>query len=451
MQTNMALIPYEENNSNDGRINPFCRAVYESVNDSGVRCYYEDEKMTKSAYIPAGTQLEYTCPGLLFGVKSEPPVPDIIPLFQSVKAKEFENRCKPFDLARYVAENVQLKHCNGRMYIWNNGCYHLMTEFDTENLIMQYCTEVIYRIGSPGIVKQVANALSLIPKIQCRDDEVNADLIPFQNGFLDISRMVFLPPQPDIFITHSLTVDFQQGNFNCPRFMGFLDTATGGDISLKMRILEIIGYLLSSHNDAKKFFVFIGVGDSGKSLLANLIVSFFTKESIFSAKMNDFGQRFTMGYMNGSQLCVFADMPNTLISANAVGNIKAITGGDTLFGERKNSSPELLRKTTRLLFSTNHEIRTAEPDKQFMDRCCIVPFMVSVPTEQQNPMLLSEMTMERSAIANLAIDAYVRMRMRCMGKGVKFTGEEIANKLYDQYCRSFYTESEFSSGELFSK
>ena len=125
--------------------------------------------------------------------------------------------------------------------------------------------------------------------------------------------------------------------------------------------------------------------------MIQLIQSLLNKECIFCADMNALGDRFTTGYMNGSHLCVFADMPGARISDQAVGIIKALTGGDTVIGERKYQAPEIIANETKLLFSTNHMIQTASVDQAFMNRCCIVPFMVGIPVEQQDPMLLQKL------------------------------------------------------------
>ena len=92
--------------------------------------------------------------------------------------------------------------------------------------------------------------------------------------------------------------------------------------------------------------------------------------------------------------------------------------------------------TTRLLFSSNHRISTSSEDAAFMNRCCIVPFLVSIPAECQNPMLFEQLLDERQAIVNMAIHAYRQMRLSHSGRAVEFTGEAFAQSLYQQYCLS---------------
>ena len=83
-------------------------------------------------------------------------------------------------------------------------------------------------------------------------------------------------------------------------------------------------------------------------------------------------------------------------------------------------------------------IQTASVDQAFMNRCCIFPFMVGIPVEQQDPMLLQKLFAERQAIVYMSINAYREMRMRCGNMAAVFTGEEEAQRKYQQYCNSLH-------------
>ena len=342
----------------------------------------------------------------------------------------------PFNYAEYIVSTVPMKKYKGILYCYEKGCYHQIDPDKLINIIMTLCRKQMMEKGSCCFVRQVAEAVASLPEIYCDVLPCYPDLIPFPNGLLDISTMQFLEPNPNIFVRYTVSVPYNGNQMNCPVFCMFLETVTAGNPLLKQRLLEIIGYLLSAHNDAKKFFVFVGVSNSGKSVLIRVIQSLLTDDSVYSADMNALGDRFTTGYMNGAQLCVFADMPGTRISDEAVGIIKALTGGDTVIGERKYQSPEKITNTTRLLFSTNHPISTSSADAAFMNRCCIVPFMVSIPSECQNPMLFEQLLQERQAIVNMAINAYRQMRLSRSGRGIEFYGEAAAQDLYQQCCLS---------------
>lgn len=71
------------------------------------------------------------------------------------------------------------------------------------------------------------------------------------------------------FVRYALTVDFDPINVYCRELLNYPNTVTGYYSVMKTRILETMGYILTAHTNAEKFFVFAGVGNSGKSLLIN--------------------------------------------------------------------------------------------------------------------------------------------------------------------------------------
>lgn len=217
--------------------------------------------------------------------------------------------------------------------------------------------------------------------------------------------------------------------------MTFLNVVTNGNGALRLRLLEIIGYILSGDNNAKKFFLFAGVGNSGKSLLINLINSLYPRECVYCSTMNSLGDKF-QGYMSGTQLCTFADMPDEVLSSEAVGNIKALTGGDMMPAWKKYQGYDVLEKTTRLLFATNHPVMLSGSDDAFWDRSCIVPFMVAIPPQHRDPYLYDRLMYERTAIVNNALCAYNNLLLRSNGRVVQFSGEAEAQELYRLFCNS---------------
>ena len=432
MKTKMASIPFEVNNI-EGRIMPFRQVVYVNENPNGTRFYYSDDKLTDQVNLPDNTDLIYTRPELLYGMSDIAlPSPAHHEVVQ-VEKPGYIKKLRPFDYAAYIVSQIPLKKYNSELYVYRDGCYHAMSKPEVCDLVMDYCGADIIHGGSPSVIDKVVSCLNNLPGLRCQDNDVDPDFVPFRNGIFNIRDFSFYPYETRPFVRYALTVDFDPMNGYCPEFLNYLNTVTGYDPVMKTRILEIMGYLLTAHTDAKKFFVFAGVGNSGKSLLINLIESLITPDSIFSAGMNELGLKFTLGYMNGKHLSICSDLSSAPITNSAVGNIKMLTGGDTKFCEKKQAAMVRMEKTTRLLFSTNHEITTVYHDQAFMDRCCVVPFLHSIPVDKQDPFLFAKLMNERTAIVNYALNAYISLRLRRYRMGVEFTGEAEAQKQYHEY------------------
>lgn len=392
-----------------------------------------------------GTSQENTLPGDMTAsetVQAPNIFSGVIPKPEVTPQTNRDFKPSPFDYAQYIVRVTHLKKYKDKVYQYHDGCYHVISEDKLIHIIMSYCGNEMMKLGTVGFVTQVAKAIQILPEIYCDIMPVYPDLIPFPNGLLSISTMQFVPPNPDFFVRYSISVPYNGTNLSCPVFCSFLNVVTQGNSILQLRLLEIIGYLLSAQNDAKKFFVFVGVSNSGKSVMIQLIQSLLNQDSIYCADMNSLGDKFTTGYMNGSHLCVFADMPNARISDQAAGIIKALTGGDTIIGEMKYQAPEVIMNETKLLFSTNHTIQTSSFDPAFMNRCCIQPFMHGIPVEQQDSMLLDKLLAERQAIVHMAINAYLQMKQRYRGMVTVFDGEEEAQELYNQYCMGLQAVTE---------
>lgn len=428
-------VPFEHITNENSAINPFQRLVYEATTPDGNTTYYNDEGLTSVADdIPVNAPMTYIDPVALYGPLYQAPAP-IAPA-NGIRSKPLS----PFDYAKEFLNTIPTIIFKEAYFIFSDGCYHETTAATMKCLIMNVCGNSIIQTGNPCLVDRILYAISIFPEIHRDEHDILPNLIPFTNGLLDITTMQFLPPDPNLFITYCVPINYDPYALNCPIFMDFLNTVTVGYLPLQTRILEIIGYLLSQGNDAKKFFVFAGYGDSGKSVLIRLIESLITEDSLFSASMNDFGRRFTMGYMTNVHLSTFGDMPRNPITAEAIGKIKSITGGDAIYSEKKHQDPHRLRATTKLLFSTNHELLLEYEDLQFMKRCCIVPFMKQIPLEEQDRQLSEKLLIERAAIANLAIEAYRQLLLRCEVTALEFSGEDEAMALYQQYAESQRTQ-----------
>lgn len=185
---------------------------------------------------------------------------------------------------------------------------------------------------------------------------------------------------------------------------------------------ETIEYLLSNDTNAKTFFAFIGKKDTGKSLLANIITHIVGEEAVSFLAASDFSGRFDVSEINGKSLNICMDLPNRPLSAEAVGKIKAITGGDMIRSDVKFQSPIRFKPTARLLFGANSMIYTETYDPAFMDRMIVIPFLYPVPKEEQDHRLESKLRKESEGICQRALWYYSQL----VDRNYRFTKVEVA-------------------------
>lgn len=284
----------------------------------------------------------------------------------------------------------------------------------------QELRSIIFPVVEPALAagknaKLIGNIIELLrdcPYTKVDRTTENPNRVFFINGVYDLARHELQPPQPTDFVTSYLPFEYNAENIVCPEFDRFLLGLSGGNGTIIALIWEMIGYLLSSDMSAKAFFVLQGVGDSGKSVLGNLISSMFNPEALAHLDIYRFKDKFSTSALRGKRLNVCMDLPRAQISREAIGVIKMLTGDDTITIEQKFKSSESYKPTCKLLFGSNFPLMPADNDPAFRARLVVIPFQYPIPKEKQDKHLLEKLLAERSAIAVKALDAYLRLKAR---------------------------------------
>lgn len=77
--------------------------------------------------------------------------------------------------------------------------------------------------------------------------------------------------------------------------------------------------------------------------------------------------------------------------------------------ERKYQIPFNYKGVGKLIFATNHPIRTVSDDKAFYERMYLIPFMNSVPENRRDLKLLNRLLREKDAIVTKALQAAMEL------------------------------------------
>ena len=317
-------------------------------------------------------------------------------------------------ILEYLEASYMIRLWNGRVYIFDQvrGYYRAVTDEDICFLINEKFGERIKRNGSPYPYKAALTFLKREASLRVEDDyQIPAHCMVFKNGILDTFTGEMHQNKGEYFTINCVDANYFGDNTPlCPTMNAFLAQVAGNDPILVELIWEVIGYLLSHDLNAKVFFVFCGVKDSGKTLLANFIASLLGEDAISSLSLNNFGDRFSPAELRGKHLNLCMDLPSTIINAEAMGKLKSYTGGDRIRSDRKGITAISFYPTAHLLFGSNYKLTPAVKDDAFMDRIVEVPFRHAVPKERQNPNLLNQLLTERDGVVAKAVEAYKRLR-----------------------------------------
>lgn len=225
---------------------------------------------------------------------------------------------------------------------------------------------------------------------------------------------------PDFFFTIQLQVDYQ-GPQPTPVMDRFIHQITGGDPVLAQRIWEMLGYcLVPQDNRAKRIILYQGVGNTGKSVLANLLASFYEESAVGSVDAFHIGDRFALSAISTKALNISMDLPNSALNDQSVGVLKQISGNDLVQVEEKYKTPYAAKIGCKMIFGTNHQLRTSSFDAAFLRRILLIPFNYPVPRHAQDPDLVAKPKNEKAGILFTALQAYRQL----VANNYIFTGDD---------------------------
>lgn len=332
-----------------------------------------------------------------------------------ITAKSSNSRAFDTTLFRRILQSLKIKNCGGAIYAYDElyRYYRVVSDEELKMMINAHFGDEILAEGRldktyDTMVNLIHYETSIIIN---QDEQPNPYWWPFLNFIVDIRTNDLYPNDGGYFITYCIQCMYVP-TAECPYFDQFLSIVAMNDPQVVQLLWETIGYILSPDHSAKKFFVFSGARDSGKSLLANMLVKLIGQRNTSSLSLYDFNRNFSMCDLIGKHLNVSMDLSNITLSRENIGKIKMLTGEDLIRADIKYKTPVNFYNTAKLLFGSNYSIHPEENDPAFLDRMVKIPFRYSVPKASQDPQLLRKLEMEFSGIANRAITAYLQLKKR---------------------------------------
>lgn len=262
-------------------------------------------------------------------------------------------------------------------------------------------------------------------------------LVVLENGVLDLWNMSILKHSKKYLTFYELKAKWKEQP-KPKQFLRFLQRVSEGDKEIEMRIVEVMGYLLSPVNEGKYFFVMGISPNSGKSTLGELLLKLLGDELVVSRSAHDIGKRFSLGNIKGKILNMSLDLPKGKLDRVSVSLIKAITGGDYISIEQKYKEIEDIHSNMRFLFASNYPVTIPEKDDDsFWDRMVILPFLYSIDKVEEDKKILNKLLEEKDDIISWCLQAFGRvLRNKCI-----FSECEAAEKMKDNWRYHEYDDT----------
>ena len=199
-----------------------------------------------------------------------------------------------------------------------------------------------------------------------------ADLLPFQNGALEIATGKLHPHSPGYKFTWSLPRPHSVAATDWGIISNWLDVATAGNQHVKNILIAYAAATLKGRADIQKFLHLIGIGGSGKGTFCRLLIALIGLENTHSSTLDDWcSNRFEAAQAYGKRLLIFPDEDK---GTRSLGKFKQLTGGDWLRAEEKGKKPFKFKFEGMVAVASNFPIFGGDNSSGMSRRTIAVPF-----------------------------------------------------------------------------
>lgn len=162
------------------------------------------------------------------------------------------------------------------------------------------------------------------------------EFIPCANGMLRLRDRTLLPFSPSYRRRNKLAAPYDPGA-RCPLFLDTLirPALDADDVDLLQRYC---GLTLLGVNVAQRILLLTGVAGAGKGTFVRVLKGIIGERNLASLRPQLLGERFELGRFMGKTLLYGADVADDFLNHRGASVLKALTSGDPVTVEFKNSN-----------------------------------------------------------------------------------------------------------------
>ena len=324
-----------------------------------------------------------------------------------------------------LSKTPLLIYSNNKFYCFN-GIYHEpYCTYTFDGIIASLLLDEGISPTSSDIDFIVNNLKYIVPSKSYIGPVNHPEFFLYTNGMVNVHTEQLQPITPYYFATGAINANFSPPLLNChPVFDRFLNRITGRDNILILRIWEFLAYVISPEYRLRIIFCLIGVGGAGKSVLLKIIQALLTPSLVTNMSMANLATKgFSESELENKRVCIASDEGNFNFNTQSAARLKRISGGgETITSDVKMKAQTTFMVTAKLLVASNYPIHrsAAAIDPYLKSRMKIIPFVHSIPPEEQDPELFNKILNELDAIATTAFYVYKQL----MQNNFLFSGDD---------------------------
>jgi P4 family phage/plasmid primase-like protien len=226
-----------------------------------------------------------------------------------------------------------------------------------------------------------------------------------QTGIVNLRSGECLAHDPSYFHTKSCTVG--PSKESPALWLRFVNRVTGGNHELQSLLQRVAGYCLTADTSEQALFFLYGLGGNGKGVFLNAISNILgtyartCAPEVFALQKFEKHPTALAGLM-GSRLVTASEIERGAELAES--QVKTLTGDDPITARFMRGDFFDFRPTFKMILSGNNKPTLRSVDDAIRRRVHLIPFSVTIPTEERDTKLSEKLRSEYPQILGWMID-----------------------------------------------
>ena len=235
--------------------------------------------------------------------------------------------------------------------------------------------------------------------------------ICLDNGTFNTITGVLDPHNPDHHLSSKLGFQYLPEAI-CPTWDASLTQMFDGENGVQMigLLQEMFGYCLVKDNSLHKFFIMLGNGGNGKSVVLHILEQLLGPDNVTHAMVDQLRRNCVRAELGGKLANITHEMspkPGQFDS-----HFKGIVSGDPFAADRKFKDSKTVWTNAKLVMSTNQLPVLKDFSDGFRRRAVIIPFDRTFSVAEQDPQLKEKLIEEIEGIFVWALVGWARLSAR---------------------------------------
>lgn len=288
-------------------------------------------------------------------------------------------------------------------WVWRDaGVWEMLNDREIKQIILKVAQ------GKRLTKNVVESVLDMVKTLTNKADVIfnhNAQIINCRNGELHYENGTWVLKLHDRknFQTTQIPVAYD-ADAECPRFIQFLGEIFANDADGRAKakvVCEAFGYSLLKSCIYERFFLLIGSGANGKSVLLAVLAALLGNKNISAVQPDQFNNRFQRGHLQGKLANLITEIAEGGEIADA--QLKSLVSGEMTTAEQKYKPPFDFIPFATMWFGTNHMPHTRDFSEALFRRAIILGFNNKFEGQQQDPHLKDKLLQELPGVLNMAL------------------------------------------------